>query len=251
MRYKKTIIKILAAVFWLGIWEILARITGSSLLLPSPFLVLHSFTEVIGKPGFLRIVSYSLTRIWAGFFVAFFAALSMGMAAYRITIVRVLLQPVVTGMKSIPIAAFIILALIWIGPSYLTVLTSVMVTFPVIYINTIEGLDNRDLSLLEMASVFRFSFWKRLFYLNLTALYPFLLSGAKASIGMCWKSGIAAEVIGIPRHSIGEQFYNAKLYLNTTELFAWTVIVVALSICSEKIFIFLLESGRSYGNSNG
>lgn len=221
---------------------------GSTLLLPPPVKVLNSFLAVIRRPGFLKIITYTLLKIWTGFFCAFFTALLTGMAAYRIPALKILLRPLVTAMKSIPIAAFIIVALIWIGPSYLTVLTSFLVTFPIIYINTIEGLANRDPSMVEMASVFRLSLWRRLVYLDLAALHPFLAGGAKAAVGMSWKSGIAAEVIGIPGHSIGEQFYRAKLYLDTTELFAWTAIVVVLSICSEKIFIFLLEAGRRHGN---
>ena len=58
---------------------------------------------------------------------------------------------------------------------------------------------------------------------------------------MAWKSGIAAEVIGVPAHSIGEKLYMAKIYLSTAELFAWTFVIIIVSKVFEKLFLFLLD----------
>ena len=95
--------------------------------------------------------------------------------------------------------------------------------------------------MLQMADLFRFSFRKRFLYIWLPAIKPYLLSGVSIALGMAWKSGIAAEVIGIPRNSIGENLYLAKAYFNTTDLFAWTVIIVLISLLFEKAFLALLK----------
>ena len=72
-------------------------------------------------------------------------------------------------------------------------------------------------------------------------IYAFVLSASKLALGMSWKSGIMAEVIGTPKPSIGREMYAAKSYLQTADLFAWTVVVVILSVIFEKAFMFLLK----------
>ena len=58
---------------------------------------------------------------------------------------------------------------------------------------------------------------------------------------MCIRDRIAAEIIGIPKGSIGENLYNAKIYLETPDLFAWTFVIIAVSVLFEKIFQWLLS----------
>lgn len=70
---------------------------------------------------------------------------------------------------------------------------------------------------------------------------PFVLSASKLALGMSWKSGIMAEVIGTPKPSIGREMYAAKTYLQTSNLFAWTIVVVVLSVLFENVFMLLLK----------
>ena len=113
-----------------------------------------------------------------------------------------------------------------------------LMVFPVIYMNVLEGIRSADEKLLEMAQVFRLSVGKKLLYIYLPAVAPFFVSACSVSLGLCWKSGIAAEVIGTPD---GSMFYQAKIFLQTSELLAWTVVVVAVSVAFEKLFMFLLQ----------
>ena len=57
----------------------------------------------------------------------------------------------------------------------------------------------------------------------------------RLACGLCWKSGVAAEVIGLPSGSIGERLYDAKIYLNTGEVLAWTLVIVLISLACEKL----------------
>ena len=57
---------------------------------------------------------------------------------------------------------------------------------------------------------------------------------------MGWKAGIAAEVLTVPPLSIGKNIFEAKLYLETTELFAWTLTVILLSLVIERILLRLV-----------
>ena len=112
---------------------------------------------------------------------------------------------------------------------------------PIIYTNTLNGIRNADRRLLEAADVFRVRAWRRFALVYLPALKPYLTSGCAVAMGLSWKAGIAAEIIGIPDGSIGEKFYSAKIYFTTGDLFAWTAVVVVASVLFEKLFLFLLE----------
>ena len=102
-----------------------------------------------------------------------------------------------------------------------------------------------DGQLLEMARVFRVPLGRRIRYIYLSQLLPFLRTAFSLSLGLCWKAGIAAEVIGIPDGSIGERLYESKVYLQTADLFAWTLVIVALSVGFEKCFLYAVDRAVS------
>lgn len=112
---------------------------------------------------------------------------------------------------------------------------------PVVYSNVLQGIKTTDMKLLEMAKVFRVTPVKKALYIYLPHLKPYILSACSVSLGLSWKAGIAAEVIGIPTGSIGEKLYQAKVYLSTPDLFAWTVVIIVISILFEKLFTFSLS----------
>ena len=131
--------------------------------------------------------------------------------------------------------------MIWWGSSFLAVAICFIVVLPNIYISTMEGFKSTDRQLLQMAKVFRMPVKNRVFYIYRPALEPFLRSSMKISLGMCWKSGVAAEVIGTPDRSIGEGLYLSKIYLDTAGVFAWTAVVILLSVCFEKLALWLAQ----------
>ena len=144
-------------------------------------------------------------------------------------------------MKSTPVASFTILCLIWIPSRNLSVFISFVMVFPVIYTNVLEGILSTDPQLLEMAEIFRLPLSRRIRYIYLSQVMPYFRSACTISIGMCWKSGIAAEVIGMPKGSIGEKLYQAKIYLNTPDLFAWTMVIIVVSRVFEQVFLYGMQ----------
>jgi len=156
--------------------------------------------------------------------------------------------------QAMPVASFIILALIWIKSKNLSVLTSFMMVMPIIYANIYQGLDSADVKLLEMAKVFRIGRWRKIKAIYLPAILPHFAAAISVGVGLCWKAGIAAEVIGIPSGSIGQKLYEAKLYLMTKELFAWTAVIIIISIVFEKLVMLLVNpvsKKRVKGAANG
>ena len=93
-----------------------------------------------------------------------------------------------------------------------------------------------------MAKVFRVPLTRQLRGIYLPAVLPHFRSAASLGLGLCWKAGIAAEVIGLPAGTVGEALYNAKVYYETADLFAWTVVIVAMSVVVEKLFLRLVDA---------
>lgn len=235
---KKYVKKFIILLFWLAVWQILAMCVDNFLLVVTPLQALRALLTLAGQAEFWQSAFGSLWRIVLGFLLGAVLALFLAAVSYRYKIVEEVLQPFMVFCKAVPVAVFAVLLLIWWGSSMLAVAICFLVVFPNIYLNTLEGLKSADRELLEMAEIFRLSFRTRFFYIYRPALKPFLLSAFQLSLGMCWKSGVAAEVIGTPAHSIGGALYLAKIYLDTAELFAWTAVIIVLSVCFEKIIFY-------------
>lgn len=233
--------KFIILLFWLGVWQILAMGVDNVLLVVTPLQALRALFIQAGQAEFWRSAFGSMWRIALGFLLGAVLALFLAAVSYRCKITEEVLRPFMVFCKAVPVAVFAVLILIWWGSSMLAVAICFLVVFPNIYLNTLEGLKSADRGLLEMAEVFRLPYGTRFFYIYRPALKPFLLSAFQLSLGMCWKSGVAAEVIGTPDHSIGGALYLAKIYLDTADLFAWTVVIVVLSVLFEKIIFYGIE----------
>lgn len=229
-----------AACFWLLVWEAVARWVDEPILLVSPLTAIRRLFQLLGETAFWQSIGFSLGHILLGFGLSFFFALLLSVLSYRFVWVRRLLAPLVAAMKAVPVASFVILVLLWAPSRQLSVIISLTIAFPVLYQNTLTGLLHVDPQLVEVARVFRTPFSRRLLRLYLPSAMPYLRSGASIAVGLCWKSGVAAEVIGLPSGSIGEKLYQAKVYLETPDLFCWTAVIVLLSVGCEKLLSRLL-----------
>ena len=194
-----------AVVLALSVWQAASWAVGSALLLPGPVTVLGRLCALAVTAAFRRAVAFSFCRIAGGFALALVLAFVLALAAGRWPVVEVLLRPYVLAIKAVPVASFIILALIWMRTSALPLFISFLMVFPILYTN--------------------------------------VLAGCAVALGMSWKAGVAAEVIGVVAGSLGERLYDAKIYLQTADLLAWTVVIVALSALFERLVLALLRRG--------
>ena len=245
----KSVIRLLAILFWLVVWQIASVCVGQEILLVSPVSTCKAFLRLLGSAKFYQAVAGSFGRILLGFALGTLLGVFLSALAYALEPVRILLAPLMTAVKATPVASFVILALIWISSKNLSVLMSFLMVLPITYQNVLSGLDGADGKLLEMARVFRMGRWNRVRAILAPAAFPFLLTAARLSLGMCWKAGIAAEVIGQPRNSIGSALHQAKVYFETPDLFAWTLAVILLSLAFEKCMLWLVN--RLYHAAEG
>ena len=216
-----------AVVFWLAVWQCAAMAIGQEVFLVSPVQALRTLLELLPQAAFWRRVGFSSGRILLGF--------GLGAAAGTLLAAAAELSPLADTLLAI------ILALVWVRGSSLSVLISFLMVLPVLCGAVRTGIRGADVQLREMARVFRLPLSRRLRAIWLPAVLPAFRQGCSVALGICWKSGIAAEVIGLPNGSIGDALYRAKITLSTGELFAWTFVIILLSTGFEKLFLALLD----------
>ena len=239
---------LLPAVFWLAVWWLLALIVGKELLIPSPPLVVRTLLELVVTGAFWRYTALTLLRITLGLLLGIVLGILTALLTDRFSWLHALLAPAVRVVRATPVASFIILVLLWVANGRVPVVISALVVLPVIWESTAAGLRSVDRDLLEFARAYRLTrldTWRRIV---IPSMLPQLAAAVCTAIGLAWKSGVAAEVLCLPKAAVGTQVYFSKLYLDTPALFAWTLIVVALSLTVERIARRLLlgrkEGGR-------
>lgn len=236
-----------AAVFWLLVWQLAAMALAAAyphgeLLLASPLASLARLGELAVTAAFWQAVGWSACRILGGFLLSCVTAAALASLAARYPRAEELLAPLVAAVKATPAASFIILALVWLDSRQLPLFIAFLMVFPTVYLNLLEGIRQTDGKLLEMAQVFRVPLSRRLRGIYLPQVLPYFRSAASLGLGLCWKAGVAAEVIGLPAGSMGERLYTAKIYFQTADLFAWTAAIVAVSAAFERLFLRLVDA---------
>ena len=231
-----------SVALWLLVWQggsmaLAAAVPGGGLLLASPVQAVRRLLELLPSPVFWRAVGNSSARIFGGFLLSCGLALLLAALAAGRPWLQELLAPPVAAVKATPVASFIILSLVWLDARSLSLFISALMVFPPVYLNVLEGLRGTDRKLLELAQVYRIPLGRRIRGIYMPQVLPYFRSAASLALGLCWKAGAAAEVIGLPEGTIGERLYTAKIYLQTPDLFAWTAVILILAAAFERLFL--------------
>jgi len=232
---------ILIALFWIGVWEIAALIVSKPLFFPSPFHVIIKLGELVITKVFLISVLYSLSRVGLGIIIAIISGFIIAIIYSFSKIAYDVLFPLVTVIKSTPVASFIILIWIFIGNNATPVVISALMVFPIVFANVYQGIKNVDVGLIEVCKTYKLSRKKIIKALYIPSVIPYFTSALLSSIGLGWKAGIAAEVLCTPLKSIGKAIFESKIYFEYVDLFAWTASVIILSLIFEKLLTKLLN----------
>ena len=242
---KSFAVTLLVLVFWFLVWLLIARYVGRELLFPSPWTVCQKIFSLSITADFWLIVGRSIFRVLLGILLAVVVGITLALLTSRFSLLHKLFYPLISVVKATPVASFIILALLWLGSSILPVFIAMLIVLPIIWSAISDGIAALDKQLFDVCRIFAFPFGKRLRLFYLPTIMPYFLSACKTSVGMAWKAGVAAEVLAVSPVSIGKQLSDAKLYLETEELFAWTAVVVLLSLIIEKVMVRLLTSASN------
>ncbi|CDC36553.1 aBC transporter permease protein cysTW family [Butyrivibrio sp. CAG:318] len=251
MKAKKIITTIVCISIWLIIWYAVSLAVGKDIFFPAPDAVIRALVSMASTSGFYADILYSMRGIMAGFIIGMLSGIMLAIPSFCCYYLEAFINIPVKVIRAVPVASFVILALLWLKSSALSTLISASMVMPIIYSQMLSALKNTDRKMLEFAKVYRLSLMKCIRYIFIPSVMPSLVSAASVAVGFAWKSGIAAEIIGLIRGSIGNELYKAKLYLETPKLFAWTITIIIVSVACEKLITLLLHIvSNSLGGSS-
>ncbi len=243
-RLPRPVLVLISLVFWVGLWWLIAANFDKPLILPTPPATIKALWGLAKTGDFWRTVALSLARIFSGVAAALAVGVLLAVLTVKSRFLHTLLSPLLTLCKATPVASVIFLILLWVGRAHVPFLISFMMALPIAWSNVREGILQTDKQLLEMAKVFHLSFSKKLWRVYVPSVLPFFLAACRTALGLGWKAGVAAEVLCVPEHSIGRAIYEGKLYLLTDELFAWTLVVILISMAVEFAVVRLLTPSQ-------
>lgn len=230
------------AAFWLAAWMLVAALVAQPLILPGPDAVVMALLRLVCDGGTLTILAGSGARILGGLALAAVCGGVLAGVSSRSRAFARLVAPALSFVKATPVACVVVLLLIWLGSARVSIAAVFLMALPGVYFSLVEGLVQVDKPLEEMFRLHGVRGWRLFCAHTWREVLPFVLSCAKAVIGMSWKAGVAAELIGMAVGTVGERIYQAKLLIETADLLAWTVLVVAASWACERVLVWLLRA---------
>ena len=240
-RFKTGLKTLAVAVFWLLVWQGLSILLQKPLLLPSPLETAKRLCALVCTLPFWQSIGLTLLRVSGGFCCGTAFGVLLGAATAKSKLLERLFAPLLAVVKATPVASFIILALVWLQKDLVPVFITFLIVLPVLWANVFAGIRETDRALLETARVFRLPRRKVLTKLYVPSVRPYFAAGAATAMGLSWKAGVAAEVIAMSNSSVGYHLYRAKINLETPDLFAWTAVVVLLSVLLERVLRRLMK----------
>ena len=248
------------AAFWLAVWVLVAALVAQPLILPGPGAVAVALLRLVWDVGTWAILAGSGARILGGLALAAVCGGVLAGVSVRSRTFSRLVAPALSFVKATPVACVVVLLLIWLGSARVSIAAVFLMALPGVYFSLAEGLAQANKPLEQMFRLHGVRGWRLFCAHTWREVLPFVLSCARAVIGMSWKAGVAAELIGMAAGTVGERIYQAKLLIETADLLAWTVLVVAASWACERVLVWLLRvSGpvawgaavRSHGRAGG
>lgn len=231
----KQYVSLASVIFMLAVWKILAMHFDSDYVLPSPEKTLVTTLDLFADTGFLATVGTTILRGLAGFVLSGILGLGLGIMAGINPHFSNFLRPILVTIRSTPIIALILLALIWLSPGLVPVFIAMLTMFPFICTNVTDGIKNVDPDLVEMAEFYRIGKPRIIRELYIPAIMPFIISGASSGMGIGWRAIITGEVLSQPKYGIGTLMQAAQTFLNVDAVIAWTIVAVLVSYVFEKV----------------
>lgn len=238
---RKLLVSLCVLIFWVLIWQIVYMSVGKDIIIPSVIGTFGRMLELFATADFWLITFGSVGRILSGYLAGMLLGLVFAILCFRSRLIYHLLKPIVSIAKATPVASLTVIIIVWVTNKSVPLFVVGLMVFPMIWGNTFEGLRQTDKSLLEMSHSYSVSPLSRAIHIYAPSVYPYFVSGASTALGFAWKSGIAAEILGSTQGSVGQQLNTAKVELDSEGKFAWTIVVILLSILFERVVVWMLR----------
>lgn len=246
----KFVRSLLIFLFWILVWYCLASFVRLDLILPTPDKVAIRLIELMGERIFYETIFLSFLRIISGFLLGCISGIALGILCAKSSFFDAILSPIMGIVKAMPVASFIIMVILWIEKESVPTFISFLMVMPILWESAKFGVRSLPKDILEMAKVYHIRGWKKIKEIYFPLLLPFFMTGFQTSLGLAWKAGVAAEVLALPKKAIGYYVYTAKLYLETSDLYAWTAAILIISLLLEKLMLSIFKKrDRRQGNA--
>ncbi len=226
---------------WLVVWQLASIFLRSRIGLPGPIETIKSIIQLAGGPDFAGNVMRSFGRILSGFVLGSVVGIALSLAASRIAIIGEILAPLMQVLKTLPAATIVTVLLALGGGGSYAFLICFLTAMAALYAGAAEGMKAVDPQLTEMADVFRIPQVSRMRYVTMPGVYPVLAKTAGDAMSLCWKCGVAAEVVAAAVGSVGAGLAGAAANHAPDEVFAYTAAVTVLSLVCEKLVTLVLK----------
>ena len=228
--------RILIVILWIAIWEAMYLLIGRDIYFPSPVSVVRTFFAILTEKNSWAIIGMSVYRTLFAVLASAVLGVLFGMVCGRSRALYDFVNPLMVILKSTPVVSVIIIAIIWFRSTDVPIFSGFLMCFPIVFTATVAGIRSADPKLLEMCSFYKVRSFDMLWSLYLPSAKPYINSSVVSAIGICWKAVAAAEVLSMPRLSIGANLYFAKTSLDPALLFAWTAVIILLSFVFETLY---------------
>lgn len=246
--WRLTLRSLVPPLFWLLLWAAVSACVGQAWLLPDPLTVLRALLAILTEADAWRTMAATLLRVGAAYGIGALGGFGLALLCDASPAAEALLAPAMRAVRATPVASFIILALVWLSAARVPMLSGALMVLPVAFAHGAAGFAAVDPKLIEVCRLARWGRGKTFRHVRLPAALPQLRKACETTVGLCFKASVAAEVIGLPKHAMGTRLHDAKVYLETDRLLAWTLLIVLLSFAVEKAVRHLLrERGKPCG----
>lgn len=250
MAAKRRIGRLLSVFALLLFWWLAAFCVNSPLILPSPAAVFMRLTVIVRDGGFWRNYVSTLLRCAVSFSVTAVLGVALGILCGLFEFFAFFMEIPLAAVRGAPVVSFILVALFWFTSGTVPVFVSVVMTLPIMTTSVASGLRNSEPPLLEMAAVFRFSEFQKFRWIKLPVAVPFIKEGAVSCFGLTWKVVAAGEVLCIPRYGLGAVLQRAQVHLETADVVAVSLVLIATSFVFQAVFFRIMRVfGSAAGNS--
>lgn len=254
---RKIIFKIIKTIsvtaFWILIWEAVALFVSRDnelmlLILPKPITVFRRWLEIAFTYDFICAVLMTILRVFYGFLIGIIIGFVSGIFTHISKIADAIFSPVLKIIRAVPVVAIILILYVFFESTTLPIVIVVLMVLPLIWQTTHDGLNNVDKKYIEFAQVYNIPSYKTIFGVKLPCIFNVLITSIVNSLGLAWKSGVAAEVICATETSIGFIISKGKSGINNDEVFAATLTIIIVSIIIEYFIKhlcnkYLLDNG--------
>lgn len=233
----------LLILFYIVIWQLLSIAVGSSLLLPSPGETVKALISILADIKSWQNIGATFLRLIIGFGIGSILGIVLATVTASSRFFYIVLAPLRLIIKSTPVLSFVLILLVSLYSNIVPIAVCAIMVTPMLWATTETAILSIDPKLTEMGKIY-YKPIRRIFLVDVPQMFPQIATSAVTALGFAWKAVITAEVLSLPRFAVGNRMYLSKLYLETPDMFAWTLLVIALSLCLEmalRMLTFRLE----------